>query len=136
MANISSYMALNTMNWWMNTAAAATRPTAWGVGLSLGAPTSISGSEITLGSSNYTRQTVTFQSPAVVAAGVATVTNTAAVTYSNLSVGSFSGVQVWDTVLSNNSGSMLWYGLLSVARTTQAGDALVFASGALTASLS
>jgi hypothetical protein len=66
---------------------------------------------------------------------VATVTNTAAITYSNLSVGTFSAAQVWDTVLSNNSGNMLWYGALSVARITQAGDSLVFASGALTASL-
>lgn len=135
MANISSYMALNTMNWWMNAAASATRPAAWGVGLSLGVPTSVSGSEITLSSSNYSRQSGLFQNPAVVAGGVATVTNTAAITYSNLSVGSFTGVQIWDTVLSNNSGNMLWYGLLSVARTTQAADSLVFASGALTASL-
>lgn len=135
MANISSYMELATMNWWMNTAGAATRPVAWGVGLSLGSPTSVSGSEITLSSSNYSRASGLFQNPAVVAAGVATVTNTAAITYSNLSVGSFSGVQIWDTVLSNNSGNMLWYGLLSVARITQAGDSLVFASGALTASL-
>jgi hypothetical protein len=136
MANISSYMALATMNWWMNGAGAATRPSNWGIGLSLGSPTSISGSEVTLSSSNYSRQSGLFQNPAVVAAGVATATNTAAITYSNLSVGSFSGVQVWDTVLSNNSGNMLWYGLLSVARTTQAGDSLVFASGALTAALS
>lgn len=134
MANISSYMELSTMNWWMNTAAAATRPVAWGAGLSFGVPTSVSGSEIAAGSSNYTRQSALFQNPAVVAAGVATVTNTAAITYSNLSVGTFSACQIWDTAAAA-AGNMLWYGPLSVARITQAGDSLVFASGALTASL-
>ena len=49
---------------------------------------------------------------------------------------SITGLQVWDTVLSLNSGNMLWYGTLTTARTVAIGDSLVIASGALTISLS
>jgi hypothetical protein len=49
---------------------------------------------------------------------------------------SITGLQVWDTILTLNSGNMLWYGNLTTARTVGIGDSLVIASGALTISLS
>jgi hypothetical protein len=64
------------------------------------------------------------------------MSNTSAMSWANLSACSISGLQIWDTMLSNNSGNLLWYGLLAAPRTLSAGDALVIASGALTASLS
>ena len=49
---------------------------------------------------------------------------------------SITGIQVWDTQGSLNTGNMLWYGTLSVARTVASGDSLVLAIGALTCTLS
>jgi hypothetical protein len=139
MANIGVVMQGRMLDWALGAPATApTRPTVYGVGLSLGSPTSTSASEITLGSSNYTRQTLgaTAFPPSSTVASSAFVSNSNAATWSNLSAGSFSGIQIWDTVLSNNSGNMLFYGLLATARTTIASDALVLAAGALTVSLS
>lgn len=133
MAAIGQYLTQALLNWSLN-ADAVTRPTAWGVGLSLGSPTSVSGSEITTGS-GYSRVAATFAS-----AGTPTSSGTGT-NISNMTFGPFSsacsisGIQVWDTVLSLNSGNLLYYGLLATARTLNAGDSLVVASGALTISL-
>jgi hypothetical protein len=134
MANISQYATGAILHWIFNTGT-PTRPGAIGVGLSLGSPTSTSGSEIPNVSGYSTRQTGLFASPASSPAGSAFVSNTAAMSWANLSAASISGLNIWDTMLSNNSGSLLWYGLLAAPRTLSAGDALVIASGALTASL-
>jgi hypothetical protein len=138
MANIGQVMQGRMLDWALGAPAAApTRPSVYGVGLSLGSPTSTSASEVTLGSSNYTRQTLgaTAFPPSSTVASSAFVSNSNAASFTNLSAGSFSGIQIWDTVLSNNSGNQLFYGLLATARTTIAGDALVLAAGALTVSL-
>lgn len=130
MANVASY-AMNAALNWVNNAVAVTRPTTWAAGLSLGSPTSVSGSEMTTGI-GYTRQQVAFA-----AATNGTCSNTAALTFGTINTAvSISGIQVWDTVLTLNSGNMLWYGLLSVARTLQSGDSLVIAAGALVTTLS
>jgi hypothetical protein len=139
MANIGQVAQGRMIDWILGAPAAApTRPSVYGVGLSLGSPTSTSASEVTLGSSNYTRQTLgaTAFPPSSTVASSAFVSNSNAASFTNLSAGSFSGIQIWDSVLSNNSGNMLFYGLLATARTTIAGDALVLAAGALTVSLS
>jgi hypothetical protein len=48
---------------------------------------------------------------------------------------SITGIQIWDTVLTLNSGNMLYYGTLTTPRTVGVGDSLVIASAALTVSL-
>jgi hypothetical protein len=135
MANIGQFATGAILHWIMVPASSPTRPGTIGVGLSLGSPTSVSGSEIPNTSGYSTRQTGQFASPASSPAGSAFVSNTNAMSWANLSAASISGLNIWDTTASNNSGNLLWYGLLAAPRTLSAGDALVIASGALTASL-
>lgn len=117
---------------WVLLGATPTRPGAMGVNISLGSPSSVSASEIALGS-GITRQTVSF-APAASPAGSAS--NTVAMTFGPVSGAcSVSGISIWDTASSTN-GSYLWYGLLSTVRTLGIGDSLVIASGALTITLS
>lgn len=130
MANIGSY-AENLLLNYVNNAQAVTRPTTWYVGLSLGSPTSVSGSEMA-NNSGYTRQTVT-----IAAATGGTCSNANAITFGTFQTAySISGIQIWDTQGSTNTGNMLWYGLLSAARTVASGDSLVIAAGALVTTLS
>ena len=130
MANISAYAEAAMLNWIL-LGATPTRPGTNAVGLSLGNPSSISGSEMTTGV-GYTRQTVGFNS--VATAGFATNTN--AMTFGPFSSAySITGLQIWDTILTLNSGSMLWYGTLATARTMAIGDSLVIASGQLSCTL-
>lgn len=132
MANIAAYAEKAMLDWVLG-GATPTRPAAWGIGLSLGSPTSISGSEITTGS-GYARQTGIF---GAAASPGGSATNGSAATFGPFSgAASVSGVQIWDTILTLNSGNMLWYGLLATARTIGVGDSLVMASGAMTISLS
>ncbi len=135
MANISQYATGNMLHYIMGSITAPTRPPACAIGLSFGAPTSISGSEIPNTSGYSTRQTGLWATPASSPSGSAFLSNTQAMSWANLSACTISGLQIWDTMLSNNSGSMLWYGNLAAARVLSASDALVIASGALTASL-
>lgn len=129
MSNIAAYAEKALLDWVMG-GATPTRPSAWGVGLSLGAPSSTSGSEMTTGV-GYARQSPGTFGAAASPGGSAT--NTAAMTFGPFSSAfSISGIQIWDTVLSLNSGNMLWYGLLATARTLAIGDSLVIASAALT----
>lgn len=136
MANISQYASGNILHYITGSVTAPTRPPAAAVGLSLGAPTSVSGSEIPNTSGYSTRQTLLVSTPASSPAGSAFLSNTSAMSWANLSAASISGLQIWDTMLSNNSGNMLWYGNLAAPRTLSAGDALVIASGALTMAMS
>jgi hypothetical protein len=130
MANIGSY-AQNLMLNFVNNAVAATRPTSWFAGLSLGSPTSISASEMA-NNSGYTRQ-----SALIAGATSGTCSNSVAMTFGPVSTAyAISGILIFDTQGSTNSGNMLWYGLLSVARTLASGDSLVIAIGALTMTLS
>jgi hypothetical protein len=130
MANVASY-AENLMLNFVNNAVAATRPTSWFAGLSLGAPSSVSGSEMA-NNSGYTRQ-----SASIAGATNGTQSNSVAMTFGPFSTAySITGIQIWDTQGSTNTGNMLWYGNLSVARTVASGDSLVLAIGALTCTLS
>jgi hypothetical protein len=130
MANVASY-AENLMLNFVNNAVAATRPTSWFGGLSLGAPSSVSGSEMA-NNSGYTRQ-----SASIAGATAGTQSNLVAMTFGPFSTAySITGIQIWDTQGSTNTGNMLWYGTLSVARTVASGDSLVLAIGALTCTLS
>jgi len=128
MPAVGAYNAAAMLNWSLN-AQAVTRPTAWGVGLSLGSPTSASGSEIGTGS-GYARQSGSF---AAAASPAGSCSNAAAMTFGPFSTGcTISGIQVWDTMLSANSGDLLYFGLLATPRTLGVGDSIVFNAGALT----
>lgn len=133
MPAVSVYSEKAILDWLLG-GATPTRPTDRAVGLSLGTPTSVSGSEIAT-TYGYTRQTATFAAAGTPASS-GTATNAAAMTFGPFTTAaSVSGIQVWDTVLSANSGNMLWFGNLATARTVASGDSLVVASGALTISL-
>lgn len=128
MAALSAYAEKAVLDWLLG-GATPTRPAAWAVGLSLGVPSSTSGSEITTGI-GYARQTLVM--PAA-ASPAGTVQNTAALTFGPWSTAeSITGIQIWDTLLSLNSGDMLMWGTLLSARTVGVGDSLVISSGALT----
>ena len=128
MANVSAYAEKALLDWILG-GASPSQPATRAIGLSLGSPTSTSGSEITTGS-GYARQVATF---GAAASPGGSATNNNAMTFGPFSgAASISGIQIWDTVLTLNSGNMLWYGLLATARTVGVGDSLVIASGALT----
>jgi hypothetical protein len=74
MANIATY-AENFLLAYLLLGATATRPTAWGIGLSLASPTSVSGSEIASGT-GIVRSSGQFSS-----ANINTFVNTVANTY-------------------------------------------------------
>jgi hypothetical protein len=132
MANISQTMQKSMLDWALNGASPA-RPAAPNAGLSLGAPTSVSSSEIGTGS-GYAR-TAMGMGAAGTPAGSGTATNTAAVTFGPFSTAqSITGIFLVDNV-TTGSGTMLFFGNLATARTVSAGDSLVVASGALTITL-
>ena len=115
---------------WVFLGAVPTRPATNGVGLSLGAPSSLSMSEIGT-ASGYTVQTVGF---GAAASPAGSVSNTNAMTFGPFSSAqSISGLVVKDTIAT--AGNMLAYGPLATARTVAIGDSLVIASAALTISL-
>lgn len=138
MSNIGAYLEKAALDWVLG-GATPTRPFATtgtasgqGIGLSLGAPSSVSGSEMTTGV-GYARQNPVF---AAAASPGGSATNNNAMTFGPFSSAySISGITLWDTCLTLNSGNLLWYGLLATARTVGIGDSLVIASGALTVSL-
>lgn len=127
MANVSTDGGLKVLNYLYNPATTPARPAAWGIGLSDGAPTSVSASEI--GTATAVRQTVSFA-----AATANSVSNNLAATFSFASAATVTGLQVWDTASSVN-GMMLNYGNLATVRTMGAGDSLVFATGSLVITL-
>jgi len=135
MANIAQYGSKAMLDWVL-LGATPTRPSSVNAGLSLGAPSSTSGSEVNPVGSGYARSVLGFNAAAT-PSGSAQCTNTAAVTFGPFSSAqSISGLQIWDTITATaNAGNMLWYGNLAVARTVGVGDSLVIASGALTITL-
>jgi len=104
----------------------------WGIGLSIGPPSSVSGSEIGT-ASGYARQSAFFN-----AAAQGSIINSQGVTFGPFSTqATISGIQVWDTVTTAaNGGNMLWYGTLATAQTVVVGASLVINSAGLTISLS
>jgi hypothetical protein len=127
MANIAAYAQKAMLDWTLG-GAAATQPTSRYLALGLGAPSSISASELGTGS-GYTRQTAVFAA-AVSPAGSATLNS--AVTFGPFSSAqSITGLVLFDTQGSSNTGNMLWYGTLTTPRTVAPGDQLVIAAGSL-----
>jgi hypothetical protein len=130
MAAISAYLEAVLLNYSLRGTTAT--PAAWAVGLSLGVPSSTSGSEMTT-ASGYARITASF---GAAASPGGSATNATPMTFGPFSgAASITGIQIWDSVLSLNSGNMLYYGTLTTPRTVGVGDSLVIASAALTVSL-
>jgi hypothetical protein len=131
MPGVGAYLEGVLLNYSLNTGS-VTRPTNWAVGLSQGAPSSISGSEVGTGS-GWTRQTCPF--PAA-ASPIGSCSNSAAMTFgTGLTAATFSGLQIWDT-MAPTAGNMLYYGTLATPRTLGVGDSLVLPIGALVITLS
>jgi len=131
MGNVSSYLSKNLLDWTTG-AAAATQPPARWVGLSDGAPTSVSASEIN-SATLASRVTALF---GAAASPTQSASNTASILFGPFSSpGVASGLIVFDGSPVGSS-NMLWYGSLLTARSFMAGDALYLAAGSLSISLS
>ncbi len=131
MANISAYAEKAMLDWVLG-GATPTQPASRYIALSLGTPTSVTGSEVQQ-TSGYLRQTGLF---GAAASPAGSASNTAAMTFGPFSSSAaIQGVMVWNTA-SINSGSMLWYGTLQTARTVLPGDSLVIDVGQLIITLS
>lgn len=131
MANIASYNQKAMLDWNLG-GATPTQPASRLAALSLGTPTTVSGSEV-LPNSGYLRQTALF-SAAASPAGSAS--NTAAMTFGPFSSSAaIQGLVLYDTS-AFTAGNMLWYGTLLTARTVLTGDTLTVAAGALLITLS
>jgi hypothetical protein len=130
MAGISTYTMKAMLDWDLG-GAAPTRPSSWAVGLSLGAPTSVSASELATGS-GANRQQVTF---GAAASPAGSASNANAMTFGPFSGAcTVSALQVWDTS-GATGGSYHWFGALATARTLGVGDSLVFNVGSLVITL-
>ncbi len=136
MANIGLWAQKNMLDWVL-LGAAPSKPPGTYVGLSLGAPTYQSMSEVGAGS-GYSRigAASTWFTPATTGGGIGTTWNATAATYGPFSTsGAISGLFVVDNATSATP-NMLWYGNLATPRTPLAGDSLVLASSALVITLS
>lgn len=131
MANIGTYLQKAMLDWSLN-AQTATRPAAWFCGLSNGAISSTSFSEIATATAGA-RQTASF-APAATVASSGTISNSVAMTFSFTQAATVSGLFISDSV-SSGAGTGLWYGTLAAVRSPLATDSLVFAVGALTITL-
>lgn len=131
MANISAYLSKALLDWVLG-GATPTQPSSRLAALSLGTPTSVSGSEVG-SNSGYIRQTALF---GAAASPQMSASNTAGMTFGPFSTSNaIQGLFLADTV-SIFSGNMLWYGTLLTARTVLPGDTLVVAPGNLLITLS
>lgn len=128
MANIGHGAYKSMLDWSLKVSSIAT-PASMVVGLSLGAPTTISFSEIATGS-GYTRQAVTFGAAAT-PGGSASASNNIAASFGTFSSSAvISGIFLADSI-SSAAGSMLWYGTISPLRTPLASDTVSLAAGGL-----
>src|SRR5215471_2415504 len=131
MANIGAFGAKQMLDWVLG-GATATQPASRLAALSLGTPTSVSGSEVG-SNSGYARQTSLF---GAAASPAGSASNTASMLFGPFSSSNaIQGVLIYDTI-SINSGNIWWYGTLQTARTVLPNDTLVFAAGGLIATLS
>lgn len=131
MANIGAYGAKQMLDWVFG-GAAATQPASRLIALSLGTPTSVSGSEVGT-ASGYARQTC---SMGAAASPAGSASNNIAATFGPFSsICTIQGAMIYDTI-SISSGNLFWYGTLLTARTPLAADQLVIAVGSLIVTLS
>jgi hypothetical protein len=112
---------------WVSGGSTPTRPPFRLAALSLGTPSTISGSEVGTGS-GYARQTALF---GAAASPQCSASITAAMTFGPFSSNcTIQGLLLYDTV-SISTGTQLWQGTLATAKTMLAGDTLFFSAGNL-----
>ena len=129
MANISQYMQKAMLDWVL-LGATPTRPASVLCGLSLGAPSSTSNSEVGAGS-GYARGIPTFGAAAQ-PAGSGSASNNAAMTFGPFSSSQvISGLFLIDNTALATATNQLWFGNLATVRTPLVGDSLVINIGAL-----
>ena len=123
MAALSDYSEKLLLDWLM-TNGAATRPTAWYVGLFTAAPNDAGGGTEVSGN-GYSRQSVTFDAAT---SGAGTTSNSGAVTFTAAggAWGTITHIGIFDA---STSGNLLWHGSLTVSKTVADGDTLQFAVG-------
>ena len=130
MANVSNFLGAQMLNWSLR-GANPSQPAATYIGIGLSAPTSTSGNELTTGS-GMTRQTVAFGTAST---SSVLVTNNVAATLGPISAAAtIVGAVVYDLITAL-TGDLLYYGTLTTSRTMASGDSLVFAAGALQATI-
>jgi hypothetical protein len=131
MANVSAYLAKAYLDWVFG-GATPTQPASRLAALSLGTPTSVSGSEVQPDAA-HTRQTALF---GAAASPAGSASNTASMLFGPFSSSAaIQGLVIYDTS-AFTAGNMLWYGTLLTARTVLPGDTLVVQAGALIITLS
>lgn len=108
---------------WLLTNAAATRPTAWYIGLFTSA-TDDTGGGTELSTGGYARQAVTFSVTGDTASNTAQIDFVSSGDWANIT-----HVAVFDA---STAGNMLFHGALTAARDPASGDTIRFAAGALT----
>ena len=115
---------------WLLTNAAATRPTAWYIGLFTAAPSDTGGGTEVSGS-GYARQAVTFT---VSGTSPTQAANNAVIDYPTAtgSWGTISHAAVFDAV---SAGNMLWWGALTSGVAISTNDIFRWASGAFVLTL-
>lgn len=112
---------------WLLTTDAATRPTAWYVGLHTADPTDAgSGAEVSGGS--YARKSVAFTVTDDTATNSATVTFDAA----TANWGTITHIGVWDAL---TTGNLLFHGAVTTSKTIESGDTFQISSSNLTITL-
>jgi hypothetical protein len=111
---------------WLLTANAATRPTAWWVGLYTAAPSDTGGgTEVSTGS--YARQSSTFT---VSGTSPTLATNSAQIDFPTAtgSWGTITHMGIFDAV---SAGNLLWWGALTASKTIAIDDVFRFIAGAI-----
>ena len=122
MAALSDY-AENLLMDWLMTGGAATRPTAWYVGLHTGSPADDDSGADEISGNGYSRQAI-----AVNASSGGTTSNNANITFtaSGGDWGTISHISVYDA---STAGNLLWHGAMSASKTIADGDTLQFNTG-------
>ena len=112
---------------WLLTATAATRPSAWYLGLFTSA-TSDAGGGTEVSGGSYARQSVAFT------VSTSTASNSATITFPTASAswGTITHVAVFDA---STSGNMLFHGAVTTSKTIDSGDTFQVTSGNLTITL-
>ena len=123
MAALSDHAEALLLDWLM-TNGAATRPTAWYVGLYTAAPSDAGGGTEVSGN-GYAREAVTF---AAATSPGGTTSNTGAVSFtaSGGDWGTITHIGIHDAL---SGGNLLWHGAMTASKTVADGDTLEFSIG-------
>ena len=123
-SNYTENLALS----WLLTSDAATRPTAWYLGLHTGSPADDDSGANEVSGGSYARQSVAFSVTDDTASNSATITFPAA----TASWGTISHISVYDA---STAGNLLFHGAVTTSKTIESGDTFQVSSGNLTITL-